>query len=147
MEVILLKDVKSLGKENNTVKVKDGYARNYLIPRKLAMSYSASAVKIIEAKKKKAELKVEKEKKAAQDLAKTISQLSLTIPMESGVNDTLFGSITPEVISHALRQENIQIDKKNIIIKEPIRKLGIYNIEVKIHPEVKESLRVWIVKK
>lgn len=147
MEIILLKDIENLGKEGDTVKVKDGFARNYLIPRKLAAPYTAGSVKLIESRKKRAALKLEKEKKGAEDLAKKISQISLTIPVESGVSDTLFGSITTETIFHALQQENIQIDKKSITIEEPIRKLGIYTVEVKTHPEIKANLRIWVVKK
>lgn len=147
MEVILLEDVKTLGKEGDTIKVKEGYARNYLIPRKLATPRTPAAISVLEAKKKKAILEQEKQKHAAQALAETLSQVSLTIPVESGVEDKLFGSIMPETIFHALRDEGIHIDKKDIFIKEPIRKLGIYNIEVRLHPEVKKELRIWVVKK
>ena len=147
MEVILLTDVKKLGKEGDTVKVKDGHARNYLIPRKLAAPRTAGTLKIFEAKKKKKANEAEKEKEKSAELAKKISQLSLTIPVEAGVNDALFGTVTPEMILHALRQEGMQIDKKNISLSEPIKKLGIYNAEIKLHPEVKENLRIWVVKK
>ena len=147
MKVILLQGVEKLGKEGDAVKVKDGYARNYLLPRKLATPYSDQAIKAQEAKKKKAQLLAKKEKGKFEELAKTLSQLSLTISMESGTEDKLFGSITPDTIFHALNNEGIHIDKKSIVIAEPIRKLGVYNVEVKLHPEVKQSLRVWVVKK
>ncbi len=147
MEIILLQDIKALGKEGDTVKAKDGYARNYLIPRKLAMACTAGTVRILEAKRKRASKEREKEKHAAQGLSEKLSKISLTIPVESGMEDKLFGTVTPETIFHALQQEDIHVDKKTIFIKEPIRKLGIYNIEVRLHPEVKTSLRMWIVKK
>lgn len=147
MEVILLQDIKNLGKEGDTVKAKDGYARNYLIPRKLAAPYTPGTVKILETKKKKASLEREKEKKTAKALAEKLSQISLTIPVESGMEDKLFGSVTPETIFHALREEDIHVDKKSIFIKEPIKKLGIYNIEVRLYPELNSALRVWVVKK
>ncbi|MFC1576362.1 50S ribosomal protein L9 [Candidatus Omnitrophota bacterium] len=147
MEVILLKDVKSLGKEGDTVKVKDGYARNYLVPKKIAMPYAPGAVKVLEAKRKKAARDAEKTKKTAAKLAETIAGLSLTISMESGVDDMLFGSVTSELISTTLKSEGVEIDKKNISIKEPIKKLGIYSAEVKLHPEIKQDLRIWVVKK
>jgi large subunit ribosomal protein L9 len=147
MEIILLQDVKALGKEGDTVKVKDGYARNYLIPRRLGMPSTEEAVKVLEAKKKKASKEREKEKGAARELAKKLSELSLTIPVESGMEDKLFGTVTQETISHALREEDVRVDKKSIFIKEPIKKLGVYNIEVKLYPEIKGNLRVWIVKK
>ena len=147
MEIILLQDVKNVGSEGDTVRVKDGYARNYLIPKKLAVVYSSGAVKALDAKKARARRAAEKAKQDAEERAKKISQMSLTIPVESGVNDTLFGSVTSETIAHALRQENIQIDKKAITITDPIKKLGIYNVEIKLHPGVQETLRVWVVKK
>jgi len=147
MKVILLQDLKELGKEGDAVKVKDGYARNYLFPRKLATPHNAQTLKSQEVKKKKTELLLKKEKAKAEELAKTLSQLSLTISMESGAEDKLFGSITPENIFQALNQEGIHIDKKSITIAEPINKLGVYNVEVKLHPGVKQSLRVWVVKK
>ncbi len=147
MEVILLRDVDKVGKEGQTVKVKDGYARNYLFPKKLAIRCTKSALKILETKRKKKEKDAEKAKLAATELAGVISKISLTIPVESGVNDTLFGSVTADTILHALQQEGVRIDKKCIFIKEPIKKLGIYNIEIRLHPEVKENLRIWVVKK
>jgi len=147
MEVILLKDVESLGKEGDTVKAKDGYARNYLIPRKLAAPYSANAVKTLEEKRRNEAREAQKVKDKLEELANKISQLSITIPVESGMNDMLFGSVTPDMIFHALQHEGVQIDKKQVIIEEPIRKLGIYNITVKLHPEIKANLRVWVVKK
>ncbi|UCD55153.1 MAG: 50S ribosomal protein L9 [Candidatus Omnitrophota bacterium] len=147
MEIILLQDIKALGKEGDTVKAKDGYARNYLIPRKLAMACTAGTVRILEAKRKRASKEREKQKQAARALEEKLSQISLTIPVESGMEDKLFGSVTPETIFHALQQEDIHVDKKAIFIKEPIRKLGIYNIEIRLHPEIKVSPRIWVVKK
>ncbi|MGB2706504.1 MAG: 50S ribosomal protein L9 [Candidatus Omnitrophota bacterium] len=147
MEVILLESVDKVGREGETVKVKDGYARNYLIPRKLAAPVTPGALKILESKKRKAAKTAEKDKKAAEELAKTIGNLSLTIPAKSGVSDVLFGSVTPDTIFHALQHEGVRIDKKNIDIEEPIRKLGVYKVGVKLHPEVKADLRIWVVKK
>lgn len=147
MEIILLQDIRTLGKEGDTVKVKDGYARNFLLPKKLAMPCTAGAMKVLEAKRKKVVQAEEKKKKTAQELARAISKLSLTIPMESGADDALFGSVTAEAISRALAQEDVHVDKKNITVKEPIGKLGIYNAEIKLHPEIKETLRIWVVKK
>jgi len=81
------------------------------------------------------------------EIAEKIAKLSVTIPMESGIDDALFGSVTSDKIFHALQQEGFKIDKKAITIEEPIKKLGIYNVIIKLHPEVKENLRVWVVKK
>lgn len=147
MEVILLKDVLGLGMEGDIVKAKDGYARNYLIPRKLAMLPTPAAVKGLETKKKRTAAEAEKENRKLRDIAKKLSETSLTIIMESGANDMLFGSVTSEAISQALKKENLNVDKKNIILGEPIKKLGIYNVEAKLHPEIKTNLRIWVVKK
>jgi len=147
MEIILLRDVKKVGSAGEAVKVKDGYARNYLIPNKLAAPATAGAIKVFEAKKKKATKDEKKNKKSALITAESLSKISLTITVESGLNDVLFGSVTSESILNALRQEGVELDKTNIIIKEPIKKLGIYNVEIKLHPEVKQEIRVWVVKK
>jgi len=147
MEVILLQDVEGLGKEGDSIKTKDGYARNYLIPKKLAAFASPAALKALEVKKKKKADGEKKEIERLKVLAEKISQLSITIPVESGVNDVLFGSVTSESISHAIREEGIEIDKKNITVNEPIKKLGIYNAEARLHPEIKATLRIWVVKK
>jgi len=147
MKVILLENIDKLGREGETVKVKDGYARNYLIPAKIACPVTPGALKILESKRKKAMQEAEREKKTAGELAKTINQLSLTIPAESGLDDMLFGSVTPDTIFHALEQEGIHVDKKSVEIEKPIRKLGVYKVGVTLHSEVKADLRIWVVKK
>ncbi len=147
MEIILLQDVEKLGKEGDTVKVKDGYGRNYLIPRKLAVPCTYQAIKALELKKKKNARKKEKLKLEVQDISKKIASLSCTIPVEAGVDDKIFGTVTSEMIRNAIRQEEIDVDKNNILIEEPIKKLGVYQIKIKLHPEVTTSLRIWVVKK
>jgi len=147
MEVILLQDVESLGKEGDIVKVKDGFARNFLIPQKIAAPSSSQAVRMIEARKRKRVFDEEKTKRDAEELAKKVSLLSCTIAVESGVDDKIFGTVTPEMVRNAIRQEGIEIDKKQIIISEPIKKLGVYQIEIKLHPEITTSIRIWVVKK
>jgi len=147
MEVILLADHASLGKSGDTVRVKDGYAHNFLIPRKLATPVTEGAQKTVEARKRKEIKKRQNEKKAFEDIAAKIKGLSLTLPVESGVEDILFGSVTSEMVANVLRQEKIIVDKRTIEIEEPIKKLGIYNIDIKLHPEVKVKVKVWVVKK
>ncbi len=147
MEVILLQDVEKLGKEGEIVKIKDGYGRNYLIPRKLAASSSAQVLKILELKKKRRILEEEKSKSAAKSISEKISSLSCTITIESGLEDKIFGTVTPEMIRNALMQEGLNIDKKHILIEEQIKKLGVYQVKIKLHPEVIASLRIWVVKK
>ncbi len=147
MEVVLLQDVEKLGKEGEIVKIKDGYGRNYLIPRKLATPSSTQALKILELKKKRRILEEEKSKSSAKSISEKISSLSCTISVESGLEDKIFGTVTPEMIRNALMQEGLNIDKKHILIEEPIKKLGVYQVKIKLHPEVIASLRIWVVKK
>ncbi|NQT22839.1 MAG: 50S ribosomal protein L9 [Candidatus Omnitrophica bacterium] len=147
MEVILIQDVDKLGKEGDIVKVKDGYGRNYLIPRKLAMTSNSRALKLVEAKKKKRQIEEEKRKRECEELSKKISSLSCTITVEAGVEDKIFGTVTTEMIKNAFRQDKIEVDKKQILIEEPINKLGVYQVKIKLHPEVIASARIWVVKK
>lgn len=147
MKLILLTDVEKLGKAGDAVTVKDGYGRNFLIPRKLATPFTEKASKILEARKKKEESRRQKLKSEAEKLAAQITTLSLTITMESGVDDKLFGAVTPEKIAGALHNEGVHIDKKDILIEEPVKKLGVYQVGVRLHPEVQAALRIWVVKK
>ena len=147
MEVILLKNINTLGKEGDTVKVKDGYARNFLFPRKLAALSTPETLKLLESRKKKLKLIEEKQRKVAQDLAERIAKLSVTITVESGIDDMLFGSVTTEQIQNALQEQGVDVDKKNLVIKESIKKLGIYEVEIKVYHDIKTKLKVWVVKK
>jgi len=147
MKVILLQDVAKLGKEGDLVSVKDGFARNYLIPRKCAVPSTAEALKTLEQRKKKKVLSEQKLKVQAEELAKKITNLSCTIAVEAGVEDKIFGTVTSEMIRNSLRQDGIEVDKKDIIIEEQIKQLGVYQINIKLHPEVNTTLRVWVVKK
>jgi large subunit ribosomal protein L9 len=147
MKVILLEDVDKLGKMGDVIAVREGYARNYLIPQKKAKEATPGNMKILEALKKKKALEEEARLKEAGALADKISGLSITIDEEAGEEEKLFGSVTSDRISKALEAEGISIDKKEILLDEPIKKLGVYQVAVKIHPDVKANLRVWVVKR
>ena len=147
MEVILIRDIDRLGKSNSIVKVKDGFARNFLIPNKLAIPLTPENIKKLEQDKQNKLLQSEKVKKLAQDQVKSLSSLSLTIPVLTLEDDRLYGSITAQDIAAGLKDEGIEIDKNSIILAEPIKNLGIYEVAVKLHPEVTTILKVWIVKK
>lgn len=147
MKVILIEDLDRLGKAGDVVVVKEGYARNYLLPRKKAKPLTPESMKILEAIKKRRALEEKRRLEDVSALADKISKLSLTISEESGEEEKLYGSVTNEMISNALRQEGIDIDKREIILDEPIKKLGVYQVTVKLHPEVKASLRIWVIKK
>jgi len=147
MKVILIEDVKSIGSMGDIVDVKDGFARNFLFPENLARLAVDSNLKIIEDIKKKKTLAAAKEKKEAEALKEKISAFSCTIPVEAGEDDKLFGSVTNHDVSRAFESEGLSIDKRQINLEEPIKKLGVYNISVKLHPEVTAEVKVWVVKK
>lgn len=147
MKLILLEDIERLGKTGDMVIVKEGYARNYLIPKNKAKEATPGNMRILELFKKK---RLEEEKgilEAANALAERISNISLTIREQAGEEEKLYGSVTNDMISKALESEGIKIDKKDIILDEPIKKLGVYQVAVKVHPDLKANLRVWIIKK
>lgn len=147
MKVILIKDVPTLGAIGDEVQVRDGYARNFLLPKKIAIESSAGALKVIERKKKQKEREEKKLKEECSVLAEKIKNVSCTISMEAGEEEKLFGSVTSEMIADALKAEGIEVDKKKISLDESIKALGVYNIEIKLHPEVKAQARIWVVKK
>jgi large subunit ribosomal protein L9 len=147
MKVILTEDIDRLGKKGDVVTVKEGYGRNYLIPNNKARPATAGNMKALEAVKKKEALEAAKQAEAARTLANRIGNISLTISVQAGEEEKLFGSVTADAISEQLKEEGITVDGKDITLDEPIKKLGVYQVTVKVHPEVKASLRLWIVKK
>jgi len=146
MKVILIKDVDRLGCSGDVVIVKEGYARNYLIPNKKAKEASDGNMKMLEALNKKKALGDKKILDEAKALADKISTLSLTIPMKAGEEEKLFGSVSNDMIANALAAEGVTIDEKDITLDENIKKLGVYHVDVKVHPEMKARLKVWVVK-
>jgi large subunit ribosomal protein L9 len=147
MKVIIIENVDRLGKPGDVVTVKEGYARNYLIPNGKAKEATPGNMKMLESLKKKVAEQEAQIKARAQALADKLAAISLTIEAQAGEEEKLFGSVSSDDISSALAQEGHDIDKKNIIIDEPIKKLGSYQVGLKLHPEVKASLRVWVVNK
>jgi large subunit ribosomal protein L9 len=147
VKVILTESVDKLGSVGDVITVKEGYARNYLIPKKLAKEATPGNLKSLESLlKKKAAL----EAKALEDankVAEKVAALSLTISAQAGEEDKLFGSVSSEMISEALTREGVSVDKRDIVLDEPIKKLGTYQVSVKIHPQVKASLKVFVVNK
>ena len=141
MEVILVQDVDNLGKAGDRIKVREGYSRNYLIPRKLAVPVSEGGLKFLEAKKKRASEKRMQEKVQALELAKKLEQLTCTLSAKVGQEGKLFGSITRQDIYAALHKEGFEIDKRHIET-EPIHQLGEYKVKVRLHSEVEAHLKV-----
>ena len=146
MRVILLEKVASLGDEGSIAEVADGYARNYLLPRKKAIPATEPNMAVIERMKKRREAMIQDEFQRLQALAERIDHISCTVPVQAGEDDRLYGSVTSADIAAALHQEGIEIDKRRIALEEPIKKLGIYSVDIHLHPEVSAKLKVWVVK-
>jgi len=147
MEVILNQDVDKIGKAGSIVKVKDGFARNFLIPNNLAMPLTPVNLKKLEQDKARKTQRQEQIKKEAEELKNRLETLSLTLAALAQEEDKLFGSITSHDIALALKEEGFDIDKSCIELVEPIKALGIYEVPIKLHPEVVTKIKVWVVKK
>jgi len=145
MEVILRENIEGLGKRGDVVKVKDGYARNYLIPRKLAVAVTPGNMKQIELEKKSWALKHQKEVEAANAIKDMIEKITITVTKKAGENNVLFGSVTAQDIADALAKEKVEIDKRKIELPEPIKELGTFPVIIKIHPEVTVETKVYVV--
>ena len=147
MKVILLKNVKSLGKEGEVVKASDGYARNYLIPKGLAEEANEVNLHIWNNKKEAERKQKLSEVETAQKLAESLKGKEINLTVKSGENGRLFGSITGKDISDELKKKfNIDVDKKKIVINN-IRQLGIYYVEIKLYPEISTKIKVVIGEK
>ena len=148
MKVILLKDVKGTGKKNEVKEVSDGYARNYLLPKKLAVPADNTNLKELNEKNTSKELKAQKEYEAAVELGKKMEELNVVIYAKAGDGGRLFGSITSKDIAEQIKkQHNIEVDKRKITLDEPIRVLGSRFVDIKIHQKVTTRLRVDVKEK
>lgn len=145
MKVILREDVKSLGKAGDIVNVSDGYARNYLIPRGLALIADEKNVKAFELQKKKLLESIEKEKAKTMEFAERLKNTTVTIKAKAGEDGKLFGSITTMHISEALKKEGIELDRKRIVLTEPIKRTGEYRIAIKLPHEINSELSLRVV--
>ena len=146
MKVILVEDVKALGKSGEQVNVADGYARNFLVPKKLALVASPANQRVYENEAKARVKKHEKEKAEAQAMGEKLGALSLTIARMAREDDKLFGSVTNGDIAEALAKEGHKIDKRDIELPEHLKALGIFEVPLKLHPEVTAKIKVWVVK-
>jgi large subunit ribosomal protein L9 len=146
MKVILRKNVDKLGKVGDVVNVKNGYARNFLIPREFAFLAKDGAMKRIEVERKKILSMHERAKTAAQGIADKISDLQLTIAMKvDEATKKLYGSVNNQTISAKLLELGYEIDKNNVILEEPIKTLGIFDVKIKLHSEITTSIKVWVI--
>lgn len=146
MLVILKKKIDKLGDIGDMINVANGYARNFLLPMGLAEVSTPERAAQIQAVREKERLKLEKEILDAKMLAEKLQHTSCTITVQAGEEDKLFGAVTTGDIAKALSSEGINIHKKKIILEEPIRKLGIYNVSVKLAPDIEAIFKLWVVK-
>lgn len=146
MKVILRKNYDQLGKIGDLVDVKNGYARNFLLPRQIAYIATKGNIRALEEEKQQVAKKEVKEFEAAKILATELETVSITIPVKVGEEDKIFGSVTSQMISDALKEKNYDIDKRKIDLEEPIKALGIYSVNVKLHHEVTTVVKTWVVR-
>lgn len=146
MKVILRKNFDQLGKVGDIVNVKDGYARNFLLPRQIAYQATKGNILALEEEKKQILKKEAKELDAAQNLATELEKISVTIPVTVGEEDKIFGTVTNQMIADFLKEKGFDLDRRKIEITEPIKALGIYSVSVKLHPSVTATLKTWVVR-
>ncbi|QUH19287.1 50S ribosomal protein L9 [Alkaliphilus sp. B6464] len=145
MKVILLQDVKGLGKKGEVVNASDGYARNFLFPKKAAVEATGGNMKTLNEQKTSQEMKKQQEVDDAKDLAKKLEKSSIEITAKAGEGGRLFGSVTSKDLAEMLeKQYKIKIDKRKIVLPEPIRELGVRHVEIKLHTGVVGKLKVSI---
>lgn len=145
MKVIFLKDVKGKGKKGEVKNVAEGYARNYLFPNGLAVEATKSNMKNLEAQKKSEQKKKEEELQEAKQFKEELESMTIEIKAKSGEGGRLFGAISTKQIAEALAKANKKVDKRKIMLEEPIRALGYTNVPIKIHPEVVATVKVHVI--
>jgi large subunit ribosomal protein L9 len=146
MEVILREDVERLGSRGDVVKVAAGYARNFLLPKRMAVAATEANRKIVEQERQSHLRKEAKQESEAQDLAKLMSGVTVTIPAKAGENDQLFGSVTGKDIADALEKQNFNIDRRKIQLEDAIKQLGEHKVPVRLHRNVTTEITVQVVK-
>jgi large subunit ribosomal protein L9 len=146
MEVILREEIEKLGNRGDIVNVADGYARNYLLPKKLAVPATEANKKIIEQERQAYLRREAKLASEAEELARMLAGVTVTIAQKAGEMDQLFGSVTAKDIAEALEQQNFQIDRRKILLEEPIKQLGEYKVALRLHRTVTAEIQVNVVR-
>jgi large subunit ribosomal protein L9 len=146
MKVILREDVERLGQRGDIITVKDGYARNYLIPRKLALVATPGNLKTFKEERKQRDVREHKTQRLADQMAKKLKSVSITATVSVGDEDRVFGSVTAQTISSLLKEKGFDIDKKKVELEEPIKALGVYTVPIRLHHDVQGKVKVWVVK-
>ena len=146
MEIVLIKDHEALGKAMDVLTVKDGFARNFLIPSGIAVIATAGNKKKVAEAKKFNEGREEKKLKESRQVAKKIEQVPCTIPVKVGEEEKIFGSVTAQDIADFLKKEGFAVEKRDVNLDEPIKQLGVYTIQITLYKDVSAKLKVWVVK-
>lgn len=146
MRVILIKDFENLGKTGETIEVKSGYARNYLVPQGIALIANSAGLKKIQEQVRLKELRNKKALQKARELAEKLNSISLTVPVQVGEEDRVFGAVTSQMVADQLKEKGYEIDKRHIQLDEPIKALGIFEIPVKILQDVTATVKLWVIK-
>jgi large subunit ribosomal protein L9 len=146
MEIILMEDVPSVGKVGELVRVSDGYARNYLLPRKKGVLATAASLQAVERAKHLSQHREERSEQEARELAQRLAEVSVTVRKPAGEGGKLFGAVTSADIEKALREQGIAVDRKKIVLAEPIKNVGAYTVSLKLHPTIVAQLHVVVEK-
>lgn len=146
MEVILRQDVEGLGQRGQVVKVAEGHGRNYLLPRGLALAVTPANKAMIEKERRAHQARLAREKAECESLAERIAAIRFVAPRKVGENDVLYGSVTAGDVAEFLKAKGIEIDKRKVLLEEPLKKLGDHEVKVKLHPEVVATMKVLVSK-
>jgi large subunit ribosomal protein L9 len=146
MEIILTTSIDGLGERGDIVKVKDGYARNYLMPRKLALPATKAMKKVMVEENRLSDIRGDKEKRAMLEMAAKMKDISVTIVVQAGEEDKLYGSVGEYDIARAITEQGYEIDHNMVKLEEHIKLLGVYTVPVQLHKEVEVPVKVWVVK-
>jgi large subunit ribosomal protein L9 len=146
MRIVLREDIDKLGRRGEVVDVATGYARNFLLPKGKALPATDGNLKVVERERRRYVLTQAKEREEAASVARRLAGISCTIVRKVGENEQLYGSVTASDIAEYLAKEGVSIDKRRILLEEPLKALGIYTVPVKVHADVMGEVRVWVVK-
>jgi large subunit ribosomal protein L9 len=146
MEIILLEDIAGLGKRGSALKVAAGYARNYLIPRKMAIAAVGDARAVFKARERARETQEMKQRQAAEQLRAQLMAVTLEFGVQTGDEDQLYGSISAHDVHEALKAKGYEIERKNIRLAEPIRALGVFDVPVHLFQDIEAPVKVWVVR-
>ncbi|UCF78944.1 MAG: 50S ribosomal protein L9 [Candidatus Eiseniibacteriota bacterium] len=145
MEVILLEDIEGLGKRGETVKVAKGHARNFLLPLRKAVPSKGAGARVFEEEERRRHAAENKMRRAAEQMAAELANVSCTIAVKAGEDDKLFGAVTAADIAELLEKQGVQIDKRKIVLEEPLKSLGVYTVTIKLFQDIQADIKVWVV--